>query len=45
MTIEWGRTENRLRLNGPDATGQRGPEGWTVYTEPGPRFQGSRTKP
>ncbi|PYQ93849.1 MAG: hypothetical protein DMF96_28215 [Acidobacteria bacterium] len=26
-------------LNGPDATGQQCPEGWTVYTKPGPRFQ------
>ena len=28
-------------LNGPDATGQQCPEGWTVYTKPGPRFQGA----
>jgi hypothetical protein len=27
-------------LNGPTATGQQCPEGWTVYTKPGPRFQG-----
>jgi hypothetical protein len=28
-------------LNGPaDATGQQCPEGWTVYTKPGPRHQG-----
>ena len=23
-------------LNGPNATGQQCPEGWTVYTKPGP---------
>src|SRR5437667_3084502 len=28
-------------LNGPDATGQQCPEGWTVYTKPGPRFAGA----
>ena len=28
-------------LNGPTATGQHCPEGWTVYTKPGPAFQGS----
>ncbi len=28
-------------LNGPTATGQQCPEGWTVYTKPGPAFQGS----
>jgi len=27
-------------LNGPDATGQHCPEGWTFYTEPLPQFQG-----
>ena len=27
-------------LNGPTATGQQCPEGWTVYTKPGPKFQG-----
>ena len=27
-------------LNGPNATGQHCPEGWTVYTKPGPTFQG-----
>jgi hypothetical protein len=26
-------------LNGPTATGQQCPEGWTVYTKPGPTFQ------
>jgi hypothetical protein len=28
-------------LNGPTATGQQCPEGWTVYTKPGPAFQGA----
>ena len=29
-------------LNGPTAaTGQQCPEGWTVYTKPGPKFQGA----
>jgi hypothetical protein len=28
-------------LNGPTATGQHCPEGWTVYTKPGPTFKGS----
>ena len=28
-------------LNGPSATGQQCPEGWTVYTKPGPAFQGA----
>ena len=27
-------------LNGPNATGQQCPEGWTVYTKPSPAFQG-----
>jgi len=27
-------------LNGPTATGQQCPEGWTVYRKPGPTFQG-----
>jgi hypothetical protein len=27
-------------LNGPKATGQHCPEGWTMYTEPLPQFQG-----
>ena len=27
-------------LNGPDATGQHCPEGWTFYTEPLPQLQG-----
>jgi hypothetical protein len=28
-------------LNGPEATGQHCPEGWTVYKESGPTFQGA----
>lgn len=27
-------------LNGPNATGQHCPEGWTIYTEPLPQFKG-----
>jgi hypothetical protein len=27
-------------LNGPNATGQHCPEGWTFYTEPAPQFKG-----
>ncbi len=27
-------------LNGPTATGQQCPEGWTLYPLPGPQFQG-----
>jgi hypothetical protein len=27
-------------LNGPTATGQHCPEGWTLYPTPGPRFKG-----
>ena len=27
-------------LNGPTATGQHCPEGWTLYQTPGPKFQG-----
>lgn len=27
-------------LNGPTATGQQCPEGWTIHTTPGPRMQG-----
>lgn len=30
-------------LNGPTATGQHCPEGWTFYQEPGPQFQGLNT--
>ena len=29
-------------LNGPNATGQHCPEGWTFYTEPVPQFRGVR---
>ena len=29
-------------LNGPTATGQHCPEGWTLYPSPGPRFKGVR---
>jgi len=32
-------------LNGPTATGQQCPEGWTVYTKPGPTFKGSPASP
>ncbi|MES1164658.1 MAG: carboxypeptidase-like regulatory domain-containing protein [Verrucomicrobiota bacterium] len=28
-------------LNGPTATGQHCPEGWTLYNAPGPRFKGA----
>jgi hypothetical protein len=28
-------------LNGPTATGQHCPEGWTLYRAPGPKFKGS----
>ena len=30
-------------LNGPTATGQHCPEGWTLYQLPGPQFQGAAT--
>ena len=30
-------------LNGPQATGQHCPEGWTLYATPGPKFQGVET--
>ena len=30
-------------LNGPDATGQHCPEGWTLHQTPGPRFKGDTT--
>ena len=32
-------------LNGPAATGQQCPEGWTVYTKPGPSFKGANPTP
>ena len=28
-------------LNGPTATGQHCPEGWTMYPVPGPQFKGT----
>ncbi len=34
------RTKCRGKLNGPTATGQHCPEGWTLYQEPGPQFKG-----
>ena len=30
-------------LNGPTATGQQCPEGWTLYTTPGPKMKGVTT--
>ena len=30
-------------LNGPKATGQQCPEGWTLYQTPGPNFEGAQT--
>ena len=30
-------------LNGPEATGQQCPEGWTLYPFPGPSFQGTHS--
>lgn len=34
------RTKCKGPLNGPDATGQHCPEGWTFYTEPLPQLKG-----
>jgi hypothetical protein len=34
------RRKCRGPLNGPNATGQQCPEGWTLYTEPLPQLQG-----
>jgi hypothetical protein len=34
------RRKCRGPLNGPNATGQHCPEGWTLYTEPLPQFKG-----
>ncbi|MBV8829968.1 MAG: carboxypeptidase regulatory-like domain-containing protein [Acidobacteriaceae bacterium] len=34
------RTKCKSPLNGPGATGQHCPEGWTLYPTPGPNFQG-----
>jgi hypothetical protein len=31
-------------LNGPTATGQQCPEGWTLYSVPGPDFKGTHVK-
>ncbi len=35
------RSKCRGPLNGPTATGQHCPEGWTLYPVPGPKFKGS----
>src|ERR1700693_5683511 len=32
-------------LNGPTATGQQCPEGWTLYPMPGPNFAGTNIPP
>jgi hypothetical protein len=37
------RTQCRSPLNGPEATGQHCPEGWTFYTEPLPQLGGVDT--
>lgn len=34
------RRKCKAPLNGPKATGQHCPEGWTLYTEPMPQFRG-----
>ncbi len=34
------RSKCKGPLNGPQATGQHCPEGWTLYPTPGPNFQG-----
>ena len=34
------RRKCKAPLNGPKATGQHCPEGWTLYTEPAPQFRG-----
>ncbi len=34
------RRKCKAPLNGPNATGQHCPEGWTFYTEPAPQFKG-----
>jgi hypothetical protein len=34
------RRKCQAPLNGPQATGQHCPEGWTLYTEPAPQFRG-----
>jgi hypothetical protein len=35
------RSKCKGPLNGPTATGQHCPEGWTLYTVPGPNFKGA----
>lgn len=35
------RSKCKGPLNGPNATGQQCPEGWTLYPVPGPKFKGS----
>jgi hypothetical protein len=35
------RSKCKGPLNGPTATGQHCPEGWTLYPVPGPKFEGS----
>ncbi len=37
------RTKCKGSLNGPEATGQHCPEGWTFYTEPLPQMKGVET--
>jgi hypothetical protein len=36
------RRKCKGRLNGPTATGQQCPEGWTLYPVPGPTFKGTK---
>jgi hypothetical protein len=36
------RSKCKGPLNGPKATGQQCPEGWTLYPVPGPTFKGSK---
>ncbi len=35
------RSKCKGPLNGPTATGQQCPEGWTLYSVPGPKFKGT----
>jgi hypothetical protein len=35
------RRKCKAPLNGPKATGKHCPEGWTLYTAPGPKFKGA----
>ena len=37
---EFDRGKCTARLNGPEATGQHCPEGWTLHEVPGPQFKG-----